>query len=154
MLGLGYPGGPALDRLARTGSARRRPLPRPSLPGLEYSFSGVKTALLYRLRELGEPDAQTRADLAAAFEESVVESLLEKLEQALAAEPAREVVVCGGVAANTLLRRRAAEVVEGRARLTIPAMALCTDNAAMIAAAGAQGSPHPAIVDPSLGWTA
>ena len=80
MLGLGYPGGPAMDRLARAGNARRQPLPRPSLPGLEYSFSGLKTALLYRLRDLGEPDAQTRADLAAAFEESVVESLFEKLD--------------------------------------------------------------------------
>jgi len=154
MLGLGYPGGPALDRLARTGNPRRQALPRPSLPGLEYSFSGVKTALLYRLRELGEPDQQTRADLAAAFEASVVESLLEKLEIALDAEPAREVVVCGGVAANTLLRRRAAEVVAGRARLTIPSMALCTDNAAMIAAAGMHAGLRPATVDPSLGWTA
>src|SRR5438552_18704460 len=120
MLGLGYPGGPALDRLARTGHAERQPLPRPSLPGLEYSFSGLKTALLYRLRDLGEavgPDA--RADLAAAFEQSVVESLLEKVDAALSSPfmgryPAKpggggeihEVVICGGVAANTLLRRR------------------------------------------------
>ena len=152
MLGLGYPGGPAMDRLARAGNARRQPLPRPSLPGLEYSFSGLKTALLYRLRDLGEPDAQTRADLAAAFEESVVESLLEKLDLALAAEPVEEVVVAGGVAANTLLRKRAAEVVAGRARLTIPPLVLCTDNAAMIAAAGSFGGLRPATVDPSLGW--
>lgn len=157
MLGLGYPGGPALDRLARTGDATRQPLPRPSLPGLEYSFSGLKTALLYRLRDLGEPDEQTRADLAAAFERAVVESLLEKLEGALEAEPTPEVVVCGGVAANTLLRKRAAEVVEridGRARLTIPSLALCTDNGAMIAAAGMHAGLHPATADPSLGWTA
>src|SRR5436309_2983808 len=107
MLGLGYPGGPALDRLARTGDARRQRLPRPSLPGLEYSFSGLKTALLYRLRDLGEADEQTRADLAAAFEESVVESLLEKLDAALTQVPSKEVVAAGGVAANTLLRRRA-----------------------------------------------
>ncbi len=73
MLGLGFPGGPALDRLARTGDGRRQPLPRPSLPGLEYSFSGLKTALLYRLNDLGErADDQAKADLAAAFEESVV----------------------------------------------------------------------------------
>jgi N6-L-threonylcarbamoyladenine synthase len=83
-----------------------------------------------------------------------VESLLEKLQIALDAEPVREVVVCGGVAANTLLRKRAAEVVGGRARLTIPSMALCTDNGAMIAAAGAHGGLHPTTVDPSLGWTA
>ena len=159
MLGLGYPGGPALDRLARTGDARRQPLPRPSLPGLEYSFSGLKTALLYRLRDLGDRvTPQDRADLAASFEQSVVESLLEKLDLALDGG-VQEVVVCGGVAANTLLRRRAAEVVGGRARLTMPPLDLCTDNAAMIAAAGYFASRlEPAAgaaslqVDPSLGW--
>ncbi len=154
MLGLGYPGGPALDRLARTGDARRQPLPKPSLPGLEFSFSGLKTALLYRLRDLGEEAGeQEKADLAAAFERSVVESLLEKLDQALTREPVAEVVVAGGVAANTLLRRRAAEVVADRARLTMPPLELCTDNAAMIAAAGFYGGANQsATVDPSLGW--
>ena len=154
MLGLGYPGGPALDRLARTGVASRQRLPRPSLPGLEFSFSGLKTALLYRLRDLGEGiTEQTRADLGAAFESSVVESLVEKLRLALDHHPATEVVVCGGVAANSLLRHRAAEVVEAAgARLTIPSLLLCTDNAAMIAAASAF-SPQPDLgVDPGLGW--
>ena len=154
MLGLGYPGGPVMDRLARLGDPRRQLLPRPSLPGLEYSFSGLKTALLYRLRDLGETDEQTRADLAAAFEASVVESLLEKLDLALEQTPCPEVVVAGGVAANTLLRRRAAEVVGSRARLTMPPLELCTDNAAMIAAAGYFGGMHPLAVDPSLGWGA
>jgi N6-L-threonylcarbamoyladenine synthase len=153
MLGLGYPGGPALDRLARRGDPRRQRLPRPSLPGLEYSFSGLKTALLYRLRDLGEVGEQTRADLAAAFEESVVESLLEKLNLALADRPAAEVVVCGGVAANTLLRRRAAEVVAAAgARLTIPSLALCTDNGAMIAAAAHHAPRADLDVDPNLSW--
>jgi N6-L-threonylcarbamoyladenine synthase len=169
MLGLGYPGGPALDRLARTGHAKRQPLPRPSLPGLEYSFSGLKTALLYRLRDLGESAGpQERADLAAAFEQSVVESLLEKLDVALnlptLGELARragggvpqEVVICGGVAANTRLRQRAVEVVAGRARLTMPPLDLCTDNAAMIAGAAhfavAATGLQPTTVDPSLPW--
>jgi N6-L-threonylcarbamoyladenine synthase len=157
MLGLGYPGGPALDRLARTGRPERQPLPRPSLPGLEYSFSGLKTALLYRLRDLGDgAGPEQRADLAASFEQSVVESLLEKLDAALARTGCTEVVVCGGVAANTLLRRRAAEVVGDRARLTMPPLDLCTDNAAMIAAAAhfavkAKGL-QPTTVDPSLNW--
>jgi N6-L-threonylcarbamoyladenine synthase len=166
MLGLGYPGGPALDRLARTGDPRRQPLPKPSLPGLEFSFSGLKTALLYRLRDLGDAiTPRDKADLAAAFERSVVESLMDKLDEALrlptrgevarraGGEVQQEVVVCGGVAANTLLRRRAAEVVAGRARLTMPPLELCTDNAAMIAAAGFYGpTAQTATVDPSLGW--
>jgi len=154
MLGLGFPGGPALDRLARSGNPKRQRLPQPSLAGLEYSFSGLKTALLYRLRGLGESVTdQDRADLAAAFEQSVVESLLEKLDLALGEHAVAEVVVAGGVAANTLLRKRAAEVVGDRARLTMPPLDLCTDNAAMIAAAGLLGGgPRPADVDPSLGW--
>ena len=154
MLGLGFPGGPALDRLARQGDPKRQPLPKPSLPGLEFSFSGVKTALLYRLRELGGSiTEQDRADLAAAFERSVVESLLEKLDAALDQQPVEEVVVAGGVAANSLLRRRASEVVAGRARLTMPPLELCTDNAAMIAAAGFYAERRAADVDPSLGWS-
>lgn len=157
MLGLGYPGGPALDRLARTGRPERQPLPRPSLPGLEYSFSGLKTALLYRLRDLGEgAGSAERADLAAAFEQSVVESLLEKLDAALSDTQYSEVVVCGGVAANTLLRKRAAEVVGDRARLTMPPLDLCTDNAAMIGAAAhfavQVAGLQPTTVDPSLSW--
>ena len=157
MLGLGYPGGPALDRLARTGRPERQPLPRPSLPGLEYSFSGLKTALLYRLRDLGErAGPEERADLAASFEQSVVESLLEKLDSALSRTGCSEVVVAGGVAANTLLRKRAAEVVGVRARLTMPPLDLCTDNAAMIAAAAyfavQAGDLQPTTVDPSLAW--
>jgi tRNA N6-adenosine threonylcarbamoyltransferase len=155
-LGLGYPGGPALDREARRGDPSRQPLPVPSLPGLAYSFSGLKTALLYRVRDLGGLDRlgpQTRADLAAAFERSVVESLLRKLDQALEEWPVAEVVVCGGVAANSLLRNRAREVLIDRARLTIPPLALCTDNAAMIAAAGSYVSSGGELrADPALGW--
>jgi N6-L-threonylcarbamoyladenine synthase len=155
-LGLGYPGGPALDREARRGDWRRQALPVPSLPGLEYSFSGLKTALLYRVRDLGgveRLDAQTRSDLAAAFERSVVMALLDKLDRALEEWPVGDVVVCGGVAANTLLRERAAEALAGRARLTIPPLSLCTDNAAMIAAAAAHTPPMAELrADPALGW--
>jgi N6-L-threonylcarbamoyladenine synthase len=154
MLGLGYPGGAALDRLARTGDASRQPLPVPLLPGLEYSFSGLKTALLYRLRDLGQPISdQNRADLAASFERSVVESLLAKLQGAIRERAPAEVVVCGGVAANSLLRQRAAQVVGAGARVTIPPLPLCTDNAAMIAAAGARaGRREAAVADPALSW--
>ena len=99
--------------------------------------------------------SQDRADLAASFERSVVESLLEKLDAALSESTYAEVVVSGGVAANTLLRKRAAEVVGDRVRLTMPPLELCTDNAAMIAAAGhfsAVLGLQVATVDPSLGW--
>jgi len=154
-LGLGYPGGPVLDRAARRGEPARQPLPVPSLPGFDYSFSGLKTALLYRLRDLGgldKVDGPTIDDLCAAFERSVVESLLEKLDRALDEWHVSDVVVCGGVAANTLLRRRAPEVVADRARLTIPPPLLCTDNAAMIAAAAVHAPRDPFRVDPSLSW--
>src|SRR5207248_3073911 len=93
-------------------------LPVPSLPGLEFSFSGLKTALLYKLRDLGDPMDADRADLAAAFQHSAVAHLLDKLLAALERHPAAEVVICGGVAANSLLRARAAEALAGRARLT------------------------------------
>jgi N6-L-threonylcarbamoyladenine synthase len=154
MLGLGYPGGPVLDRLARSGDAGRQPLPVPSLPGLEFSFSGLKTALLYRLRDLGESvDEQAKADLAASFQRSVVESLLEKLAAALRLHPSPEVVVCGGVAANSLLRARAVEVAAAAgARLTIPPLELCTDNAAMVAAAAHFAPRKELDVDPGLAW--
>jgi N6-L-threonylcarbamoyladenine synthase len=159
MLGLGYPGGPVLDRMAREGDPDRQPLPQPRLPGLEYSFSGLKTALLYRLRDL-DPSGrgenltdQQRRDLSAAFERSVVDSLLDKLGRALAELRPQEVVICGGVAANSLLRRRAAEVVGDRARLTIPSLVLCTDNAAMIGVAAPHSPPGgPADAEPTLDW--
>jgi N6-L-threonylcarbamoyladenine synthase len=127
-------------------------LPKPSLPSLEYSFSGLKTALLYRLRDLGVPSEQQRADLAAAFERSVVDSLLEKLQLALDEWPVPEVVICGGVAANTLLREQAAQLLAGRARLTIPTLDLCTDNAAMIAAAAQYAPRQPVAAEASLSW--
>jgi tRNA N6-adenosine threonylcarbamoyltransferase len=156
ILGLGYPGGPAIDRLARAGDARRQALPVPELPDLEFSYSGLKTALLYRVRDLGGAEAlepEQRADLAAAFQESIVASLLGKLGEAMRRRPSREVVVCGGVAANSLLRSRAAELTEGSgARLTIPSLELCTDNAAMVAAASHFVPSAELSVDPNLPW--
>jgi len=139
MMGLGYPGGAAIDRLAREGDPGAFDFPVGMRRGdsLDFSFSGLKTALVYKVRELGtEGTLSRRADLAASFESAVVESLLLKLEQALDMAGARGLAIGGGVAANSLLRRRVTDLCERRGlRLKIPPSVLCTDNAAMIASA-------------------
>ena len=137
LLGLGYPGGPELDRLAREGDPDAFPFPR-SAPGdgLDFSFSGLKTALLYRVRDLGEEEARRRqADLAASYQGAIVASLVSRVAQGIGREGLQRVAVGGGVAANSELRERLAEACgELGVRLWIPPMELCTDNAAMIAA--------------------
>ncbi|RMD77950.1 MAG: tRNA (adenosine(37)-N6)-threonylcarbamoyltransferase complex transferase subunit TsaD [Gammaproteobacteria bacterium] len=138
LLGLGYPGGPALARLAERGDPGRFRFPRPMTdrPGLDLSFSGLKTHVLYTLREHGA-DPQTRADVARAFEEAVVETLAIKCRRALEATGLRRLVVAGGVGANRRLRE-ALGVLAARlgVALHFPRPAFCTDNAAMIAYAG------------------
>jgi N6-L-threonylcarbamoyladenine synthase len=139
ILGLGYPGGPAIDRLARGGDPRAFDFPR-SLPGsggLDFSFSGLKTSLLYRVRDLGEQEAQRRqADLAASYQAAIVDSLVARLGQAIEREGVQNVALGGGVAANSLLRSAAEDLCERLGvRLWTPARELCTDNAAMIGAA-------------------
>jgi len=143
ILGLGYPGGPAIDRLAREGDARAFDFPR-SLPvggadsaGLDFSFSGLKTSLLYRVRDLGEQEtARRRADLAASYQAAIVDSLIARLGEAIERQGAPHVALGGGVAANSALRAAAQELCERLGvRLWTPARELCTDNAAMIGAA-------------------
>ncbi len=135
MLGLPYPGGPAIDRVAAGGDPKRYRLPRPVLPDFAFSFSGLKTAVLYLVRELGELGAQQVADVAASFQLAAVETLCIQLEAAVEHTGSTQVVLAGGVASNQLLRRLARERLEGIATVTIPAPELCTDNAAMIGAA-------------------
>jgi len=140
MLGLGYPGGPALERLAVDGdpTAFELPVAMARDPGLDFSFSGLKTALVYRCRELG-PDGVTEraADLAASFQAAVVAQLVAKVDRAIRSGGWRSVALGGGVAANGPLRSAVAETCERRgARLSLVPPALCTDNAAMIGAAG------------------
>lgn len=139
MIGLGYPGGAAIDRLARQGDSRAFDFPLGMRRGdsLDFSFSGLKTALVYKVRDLGpERTMERRADLAASYERAVVESLIVKLGQALERTGHRRLALGGGVAANTLLRARVAEECEARGlQLKIPPPSLCTDNAAMIASA-------------------
>ena len=137
LIGLSYPGGAALSALAREGVPGRFRLPRPMLDqdGCEMSFSGLKTALLYALRALPEPLRRAhRADLACAFEASIVEVLVEKSFRALAMTGCRALVVCGGVSANARLREALSARAEASAvRVLFPPTEFCTDNAAMIA---------------------
>jgi N6-L-threonylcarbamoyladenine synthase len=129
LLGLGYPGGPELDRLAREGDPDAYHFPR-SAPGeLDFSFSGLKTALLYRLRD--EPEAN-HADLAASYQRAIVDALVARTRAALEREGLEQLAIGGGVAANSELR---AAVGELDAAVRVPPPELCTDNAAMIAGA-------------------
>ena len=135
LLGLGFPGGPALSRLAGEGDpgAFRFPVAT-RVPGLDFSFAGLKTALLYKIRDLGEAEAQRRrADLAAAYERAIVEALVGRVERALEQTGLTRLAVGGGVAANRLLRARLEGL--GVERLHMPPPELCTDNAGMIASA-------------------
>ena len=158
MLGLGYPGGAALERLARDGDPEAFLFPGSAAErarggrgsgrqafanSLDFSFAGVKTALLYRLRELSEHDAASRAaDLAASYQAAIVDSLVQRAEQALERTGAERLAVGGGVAANGELRRRLAGL---GATVHVPPPVLCTDNAAMIASAArfCERLPYP-----------
>lgn len=145
LLGLGYPGGPALERAARDGDPTRFDLPRPMVGrgGLDFSFSGLKTAVRHQLAQLPDPKAPTAvADMAASFQAAVADVLADRCARALAVFQERygvrgPLVVAGGVAANKALRSRL-DAVAARAgsHLVAPPTALCTDNGAMIAWAG------------------
>jgi N6-L-threonylcarbamoyladenine synthase len=159
ILGLPFPGGPAIDKLASQGDPRAVAFPRPRAPGLDFSFSGVKTALLYDVRKRGQISDQERADLAASYQEAIVDALLQRVEAAQAQDPAPTIVLGGGVARNRRLREAAQQRLGSRAHLVIPAPELCTDNAAMIGAAALlewerRGpDPVPFDADPSLGFS-
>jgi len=142
LLGLPYPGGVAIDRLAREGDASAVRFPKAIVKGgpLEFSFSGLKTALLHHVRREGVPAGAALADLCASYQEAIVRALVQKLFRAAREHQLEGVVVSGGVAANSRLRAAVAEKAaeyEGL-RVFLPPPRLCTDNAAMIAFAGAQ----------------
>jgi tRNA N6-adenosine threonylcarbamoyltransferase len=147
LLGLGYPGGPAIQGEAEHGDpgAFEFPVAMQRGPGLDFSFSGLKTALVYRVRELGEERvADTRSDLAASFQRAIVDQLAAKLERALSGGEWRAVALGGGVAANAELRERVAALCDQHAvRLKLVPIELCTDNAAMIASAALYAEPIP-----------
>ncbi len=149
LLGLGYPGGPALAKLAETGDATRFSLPRPMLHSgdFDFSFSGLKTAVLTLVRKQGLACA---ADIAAAFQEAAVEVLVSKSLAASRQRGAQRLVVAGGVGANQRLRQRlSAEAQALGIEVFYPRLEFCTDNGAMIAYAGAQRIAHAA---PDLGF--
>jgi len=153
LLGLGHPGGPAVERTAAAGDSKRFRLPRPMVgrEGCDFSFSGLKTAVRQTLEGLESPDGATIADLAAGFQAAVADVLADRVAAATAMFRARwpqgdTLVVAGGVAANRLLRTRLTQAAEaGGLRMIAPPPALCTDNAAMIAWAGLERL--------ALGWS-
>jgi len=145
LLGLGYPGGPLIQKEAEGGDpeAFEMPVAMSRDPGLDFSFSGLKTALVYRCRELGEEGvAARRADLAASFQAAVVGQLVAKLKRALQRGGWEAVALGGGVAANGPLRAAVADLCERQGvRLKLVPIALCTDNAAMIGSAARYAPP-------------
>jgi tRNA N6-adenosine threonylcarbamoyltransferase len=143
LLGLGYPGGAEIDRLARDGDPEAFSFPVARVPGLDFSFSGLKTALLYAVRELGEEEAERRqADLAASYQDAIVRALAGRAREAAARTGLERLAVVGGVAANSALR---AALPDAR----FAPLELCTDNAAMIASAArfANVVPYPGYLD-------
>jgi N6-L-threonylcarbamoyladenine synthase len=139
LLGLGYPGGAAIDRLAQEGDPRAFEFPVARVPGLDFSFSGVKTALLYAVRDLSEDELdRRRSDLAAGYQRAIVRALVERTQAAAEQTGAATIAVVGGVAANSELRA----ALPGAA---FAPLTLCTDNAAMIASAAryAEAVPFP-----------
>jgi N6-L-threonylcarbamoyladenine synthase len=142
LLGLGFPGGAALERLARDGDPGAFAFPTAArLRGMDFSFAGLKTALLYKVRDLGPAESERhRADLAASYQRAIVEALAVRAERALAHTGLGRLAVGGGVAANGPLRERLAQL---GAELAVPPRELCTDNAAMIASAARYVEPLP-----------
>ena len=135
LLGLGYPGGAEIDRLARAGDAHAFNFPVAHVPGLDFSFSGVKTALLYAIRELAPEELERRRpDLAASYQRAIIRALVERTNEAAAETGAGTVAVVGGVAANSELRAALPGAV-------VAPLELCTDNAAMIASAARFADP-------------
>ncbi len=137
LLGLGYPGGPEVDRLARDGDPEAFDFPR-SAPGeLDFSFSGLKTALLYKIRDLGDAEAELRKpDLAASYQSAITAALSARVARAVGRERLQRLAIGGGVAANSDLRARLTELCGALGvQLWAPPPSLCTDNAAMIGAA-------------------
>jgi len=165
LLGLGYPGGPALAALAEQGASGAYKFPRPMVdrPGLDFSFSGLKTFALNTMQkaaetENGELSQQTKADISRAFEEAVVDTLKIKCRRALEQQQCDRLVIAGGVGANKRLRTELAEMIQQQGgELYYPRIEFCTDNGAMIAQAGCfrlmAGESQPLEIDARARWS-
>jgi N6-L-threonylcarbamoyladenine synthase len=136
LLGLGYPGGAEIDRLAREGDPEAFSFPVARVPGFDFSFSGLKTALLYTVKDLGDEAEERRADLAASYQRAIVRALVERTRAAAEDLGAERIAIVGGVAANSELRAALPEAAAAP-------LELCTDNAAMIASAARYADPIP-----------
>jgi len=149
LLGLPYPGGPQIDRLTKLGNMERFEFPRPLKAGLDFSYSGIKTSVLYKVRELKENNEEVPIeDIAASFNFAIADSLTSKTMRAAKKFGIKRIIVTGGVAANTLLRTRMTEKCEKNGyEIYIPSMKYCTDNAAMIACAGYYRYINKSFVD-------
>jgi N6-L-threonylcarbamoyladenine synthase len=139
LLGLGYPGGPVIEKIAQGGNPKAIDFPRAYLPeSFDFSFSGLKTAVLHFVKEQKAENREQKVnDIAASFQASVIDVLVRKTEWAIKKERIKRVVLTGGVAANRELRKRMEDMgVEKETEIFIPSISFCTDNAAMIASAG------------------
>lgn len=162
LLDLDYPGGPQISRLAEQGNPDRFSFPRPMTdrPGLDFSFSGLKTFALTTINKHTEanglPDAQTSADIAWAFQEAVVDTLTIKCKRAIEQTGMAQLVIAGGVSANKRLRQKLQQALLGKATVFYPRPAFCTDNGAMIAYAGCQrllaGQSEPLDINAHARW--
>ena len=162
MLGLPYPGGPLIDQLAPKGNPTAFQFAKPQIPGLDFSFSGLKTSILYTLQgaEKNEPDFRQKhqADLCASIQNSIVSILMDKLDKAIQQTGIKTVVIAGGVSANSELRKRLLAKKANGWNVSIPKMSYCTDNGAMIAMAGSfylaagQTVGQDVAADPRLKW--
>ena len=141
LLGLPYPGGPLIDKLSKDGNPDKYPFPMGEMPGLDFSFSGIKTAILYFLQKEVKLNPnfieENKADICASVQKTLIEILLRKVKKAMREKKCSSIAIAGGVSANSGLRKRLQELgQENHWEVFIPAFSYCTDNAGMIAMAG------------------
>tara|TARA_B100000767_G_scaffold274769_1_gene308865 strand:+ start:400 stop:1419 length:1020 start_codon:yes stop_codon:yes gene_type:complete len=162
MIGIDYPGGPELDRIAEDGNPEKFSFAKPRIKDLDFSFSGLKTSILYKIRDLSKDDPEfiekNKVDLCASIRKSIVDILLEKLLKASKEKGIKTLAIAGGVSANRELRRKLIYLEKEQYQIHIPKFEYCTDNAAMVAIAGkfaferGEFAAQNISADPRLKW--